>query len=259
MDFWIAAWCDGLMVSFAIVGLGIGVAYGVFGAGGSAFATPVLALMGVPPVLAVASPLPATVPAALAGAWTYLRQGCVDRAVVTWAVLAGVPGVVVGATCTRVVGGSALLVLSALVLVGLGAGMAAGRRRSAATRVALTGRRKLAVAGLGAGAVGFATGLLANSGGFMLVPLFVLVLGLGMRTAAGTSLVVAAAMSVPAIAVHWMVGDIDWVLAGVFAAGLVPGSAIGAQVSRRVDAGRTQVAFGVVLVVFGGWFLYRIR
>ncbi|MEY3362330.1 MAG: hypothetical protein RL531_2049, partial [Actinomycetota bacterium] len=36
-------------IGYVLAGLGVGLVFGVFGAGGSAFATPVLALMGVPP------------------------------------------------------------------------------------------------------------------------------------------------------------------------------------------------------------------
>src|SRR4051794_41926506 len=61
-----------------LAGLGIGLFYGAFGAGGAAFATPVLALLGVPPVVAIASPLPATLPAALAGSVSYVRSGQLD-------------------------------------------------------------------------------------------------------------------------------------------------------------------------------------
>ena len=46
-------------LEYVLAGLGVGVVFGLFGAGGSAFATPVLAVLGVPGLLAVASPLPA--------------------------------------------------------------------------------------------------------------------------------------------------------------------------------------------------------
>ena len=58
-----------------VAGLGVGVVFGTFGAGGSAFATPVLALLGVPPVMAVASPLPAMVPASIAGRGATCARG----------------------------------------------------------------------------------------------------------------------------------------------------------------------------------------
>src|SRR4051812_15182688 len=66
---------------FVLAGAGVGVTFGLFGAGGSAFATPILALMGVPPVLAVASPLPALLPSSVVGAREYLKAGMLDRRV----------------------------------------------------------------------------------------------------------------------------------------------------------------------------------
>src|SRR5947209_20253820 len=101
---------------FVLAGAGVGVTFGLFGAGGSAFATPILALMGVPPVLAVASPLPALLPSSVVGAREYLKAGMLDRRVARLAVLAGLPAVVVGALVGRMVGGDALLVFSGLVL-----------------------------------------------------------------------------------------------------------------------------------------------
>ena len=45
----------------------VGGLMGLFGVGGSSVATPMLALLGVPPLIAVASPLPGTIPAATLG------------------------------------------------------------------------------------------------------------------------------------------------------------------------------------------------
>lgn len=53
----------------------IGVLLGLFGVGGSSFATPVLGLLGVPGLVAVAAPLPAVIPAAIAGMVAYIRKG----------------------------------------------------------------------------------------------------------------------------------------------------------------------------------------
>ena len=239
------------------VGAGVGVLYGLFGAGGSAFATPLLAALGVPPVMAVASPLPATIPAALAGGWSYARSGQLDRRVAGRAIAGGVPAAVVGALASSRVGGTTLLVLSGLVVLLLGARLVAPVRARAAGATLSVDDRLPIVAPAAAG-VGFATGLLANSGGFLLVPLFLLVVGLGMRTAAGTSLVVAAALSVPTLLTHWALGSIDWGVAGLFAVGLLPGSILGSRLSQHLPQGRTQRVFGMVLTVFAVWFLARL-
>jgi len=56
----------------------IGVLFGLFGVGGSSFATPALGMLGVPGLIAVAAPLPATIPAAIAGAAAYVRRKQLD-------------------------------------------------------------------------------------------------------------------------------------------------------------------------------------
>ena len=57
--------------------------------------------------------------------------------------------------------------------------------------------------------VGLFTGLLANGGGFLLVPLYLLVFGLRMRQAVGTSLLVIVFLSFPTLATHWALGHVN--------------------------------------------------
>lgn len=240
-------------LGLAAIGAGVGVLYGAFGAGGSAFATPMLALAGVPALAAVASPLPATIPAALAGAWSYRRGGVVTDRLARRAIAAGFPAAVAGALCSAAVSGTALLLLSGLLLLAIGARLAV---------VAVPERARLAcrdtTVSLAAAAVGFMAGLLANSGGFLLVPVFVLMAGLTMRQAAGTSLLVAAVLSLPTLATHWAMGHIDWRVAAVFASGLLPGTLAGSSVGRVLPPERTQRAFGVVLLLFAAVFVLRL-
>src|SRR2546427_6865736 len=49
----------------AAIGLLVGFLSGLFGKGGSAIATPLLHALGVPAIVAVAAPLPATIPSTL--------------------------------------------------------------------------------------------------------------------------------------------------------------------------------------------------
>ena len=233
-----------------LAGGGIGILMGFFGVGGSSVATPVLALLGVPALAAVASPLPATIPAAAIAGTAYLRSGDARPRAAAWSLLGGVPGTVAGALVSRLVGGRFLLLASGLVLVLVGARVlrpideagrdAGGRRRM--NRPLLVGAASL---------VGFFTGLLANGGAFLLVPLYVLVFGLRMRQAVGTSLVVVAVLAMPTLAMHWALGHIDWSVAGLLAAGAIPASAIGSVLARRVEGVRVRRAFGWFLIGFG--------
>lgn len=241
-----------------VAGAGVGLCMGLFGVGGSSVATPVLALLGAPGLFAVASPLPGTIPAALIGAQPYLRSGQARRKAAGWSLVGGVPGTIGGALLSRVAGGPALLVISGFVLVVVGIRVLRPidqeRRDAGALR---RQNRPLLVAATAL--VGVFTGLLANGGGFLLVPLYLLGFGLRMREAVGTSLVVVAVLSVPTLASHWALGHIDWPIAGEFAAGLIPGSAIGGRFAQRLEGPVLRRGFGWLLVVFGVFFtVYRL-
>ena len=177
-------------LAILVVGLTAGCLYGAFGAGGAAFATPVLALAGVPAALAVASPLPAMIPAAIVSARSHLRHGTLDRRVAALAVAGGLPGTLLGALASSHVDAQALLGLSALLLLVVGLRVLLPDPAGHSGRCAERRARTEVVVAL-AFAVGLLTGLLANGGGFLLVPTFVVVLGLTTGMAAGTSMVVA--------------------------------------------------------------------
>ena len=237
-----------------VIGIGIGFAFGLFGAGGSAFATPILALMGVPAAIAVASPLPAVLPAAVLSAREYFRAGMLDRRVARLAVLGGVPAVLVGAFASRVVSGQWLLILSGLLVLFVGIRMVVPTRSGGSARCAARLDSTALVIGLVAMA-GFVAGLLATGGGILLVPIFVMVLGFTSARAAGTSLVVAAALTVPTITAHWFLGNIDWSIAAAFALGMVPTSFLAARLGPRMPDRITRPVFGAVLLTFSLFFV----
>jgi uncharacterized protein len=131
---------------------------------------------------------------------------------------------------------------------------------TASSRVAGTRRRKdrpLLV--MASALVGLLTGLLANGGGFLLVPMYLLIFGLDMKEAAGTSLLVVALLSVPTLATHWALGHVDWEAAGSFALGSIPASAISGRIAHRFAGDTVRMAFGIFLIVSGPAFvLYRV-
>ena len=236
-----------------LIGSIAGVLYGVYGAGGSALATPLLALAGIPSVAAVASPLPATLPAALAGAWAH-RDGsaCGRDRVVRRAIALGLPAAVAGALASALLSGTTLLALSALLLAALGTRFIAV---TVPTGRPASGDAVLATAAV---AAGFVAGLLANGGGLLLVPLFVILGGRSMRQAAGASLLVAGALAVPTLLTHWALGHVDWSVTATFAVGLVPGTLAGARLSRLVPLARLQRSFGLLLLAFAAWFAVHL-
>ena len=82
-------------------------------------------------------------------------------------------------------------------------------------------------------------------------------LGFTTARAAGTSLVVAAVLTVPTIAAHWWLGNIDWGIAGAFALGMVPASMLSARFGLRVPEHVTRPAFAALLLGFSLFFVAR--
>jgi uncharacterized protein len=239
----------------------VGVLYGLFGVG-SAFATPLLAVLGVPPLAAVASPLPALLPGSAGGGWAYARTGLVDARLARRTLAGAAPACVLGSLMSHRVGGPWLLALSGAVLLLVGVRVLVPKVRGVADTDGVTravpawSERRFVIVLIGAG-IGFVAGLLANGGGFLLVPTFLLGVGLTLPEATATSLVVVTVLTVPAMLTHALVGDIDWAVAAPFAAGLVPASVIAALLANRLDVGHLRATFGVLLLAVGGWFLWR--
>ncbi len=240
-----------------LIGLSVGFLAGLFGKGGSAVATPLLHAVGVPAIIALAAPLPATIPSTLAATGAYWRQHLVDTEVLRWSVVAGVPATVAGAYATRWVSGNLLISATDVLLALLGLRFlfrpAEGQLRAGAPDGRRWRRVRLVCV---AGGVGLASGLLANSGGFLLAPLYLAVLRLPIKSAFASSLAVAAALALPGTLVHWALGHIDWSVVAVFAAASVPLSYLGARVALRTEGRHLERIYGGVLAVLGIGLLF---
>jgi hypothetical protein len=207
---------------------------------------------------AVASPLPATIPGAVLALRPYFKSGEARPKAAAFSLLGAVPATVLGAYLSQEVGGDALLVLSGLMLLVVGVRVVmpiTDQHREAGTARRMN---RPVLVGSAAG-VGLMTGLLANGGGFLLMPLYLLVFGLRMRQAVGTSLMVVAVLSVPTLITHTALGHVDWAVAVLFALGVVPTSVIGSHYSNRFATGMQRRAFGIFLIAFGAAFTaYRL-
>jgi uncharacterized membrane protein YfcA len=236
-------------VLIAAIGAAVGFLGGLFGKGGSAIATPLLSAGGVAPIAAVASPLPSTIPGTLVAAYAYWEERLVDWRIVRWSVPIGVPATVAGAYATRWIGGSFLVVTTEVVVAALGARFLlhpADPHEQVAVPRAL--RTRIVLVAL---TVGILSGLLANGGGFLLAPLYVVVLRVPIKAAFASSLVVAAALAVPGTIVHALLGHIDWAIVAVFAVTAIPLSYVGGRVAVRTQSTKLERAYGAGLVLIG--------
>ena len=107
----------------------------------------------------------------------------------------------------------------------------------------------IAVQGVFVGAV---TGFVGAGGGFLILPALVHLLGLRMRLAIGTSLVIIAANSILGFAVSVSQGIlVDWKTQSVILVVAVVGSSVGAHYSNRIDEYRLKKIFGLFVLVVG--------
>lgn len=106
--------------------------------------------------------------------------------------------------------------------------------------------------------VGVVTGLVGAGGGFLIVPALVILVGLPMKEAVGTSLVIIAIKSLIGFLGDVGVGQaIDWSLMLSFTAFSAAGMFIGLYANRFLSGGRLKKIFGWFIVIMAIFILYK--
>jgi hypothetical protein len=99
------------------------------------------------------------------------------------------------------------------------------------------------------------TGILGVGGGFLIVPALVMVVGLPMAQAVGTSLVIIAMNSAAGLLGH-LGGSVDLALTAVFVAAGLAGTLAGARLAGRLPAESLRRAFALLVIVLALFLLY---
>ncbi|HEY3366557.1 MAG TPA: sulfite exporter TauE/SafE family protein [Symbiobacteriaceae bacterium] len=230
----------------------------MFGFGGSSVSTPLLrVLTDVHPLYALGTPLPVAIPTAVAGLVGYHRRGLVRYRIAGFTILGGLPGVVVGALLTKYIPASWLMIITGAALLGIGlrSALTAGGVAMAEIPIKPTSADLIAfLIGLPAGLF---AGVLANGGGPVLVPMYLMFLNLPMLEAVATSLATVVVLSIPGAALHWWLGHVDPQLVLFLTIGVIPASLLGSKLARKLGDVRLKRVFGWAMVLFGGYFLWR--
>ena len=232
-------------------GVAIGLSLGLVGGGGSILAVPVLVyVIGEPVKQATTESLLIVGATALISSLDQARDGRVRWRVAVGFGLGGAAGALGGTALNRLASPSSILFAFALVM--LAAAYAMLRRHGQEEAAELDAdRRRLSLRVVPTGlAVGLLTGFFGVGGGFVIVPALVLLLGLPMPVAVGTSLLVIALTSASALAAHLASGTIDWAVAAAFTAAAVVGALAGSRLGSRLSsAWLTQLFAGLIVVV----------
>jgi uncharacterized membrane protein YfcA len=245
-------------------GLLVGALLGALGAGGSVLTLPVLVfgLGQQVPTAAVTSLLVVGATAA-AGVVGHARAGTVRFPTALALSAASAVGSLPGSWLrTRLPPGPFLLAFAALMLVGAlvlwrwEVPAERGATRECVLQPDLLGCAKLGAAGIGVGAL---TGFFGVGGGFVIVPVLLVVLGFRVREAIGTSLVVVAAASGLALAFSSRAAHVDWAVALPFAAAGIAGSFAGRRAGARLPERLLRRGFAVVLALLAVYVAARAR
>ncbi|MBI3647182.1 MAG: sulfite exporter TauE/SafE family protein [Actinobacteria bacterium] len=227
-----------------LVGFVAGLMSGLFGVGGGIITTPAIqVLLGGAPYIAVGTPLPVIFPTALVGAFTYHRAGEVSVRAAKWAAGPGALGAIGGALLTAAVNPHWILVVTA-ILIGWQAVRVARAKQHEIRAKGTTPGWHYALLGL---ATGFVSGFLGVGGGIIFVPVVTTVLGMPLKRALGTSLVLIAAIAVPGTIVHAALGHIDWAIFAVLVIGVIPAARIGANVALGARERTLRILIAVFL------------
>ena len=248
----------------------MGAVLGLLGGGGSILTLPILVYMfQVEPVLASSYSLFVVGLAALVGTLRYHRSGMVRFGL---AVTFGIPSVLGVVTARRFVlpnipdsigyVGSIevtrdlfILLLFALLMVAAGFAMLRSRppgETNSDDELHVPGWRATLLVVAEGMVVGLITGLVGAGGGFLIVPALVLLIGIPIRVAIGTSLAIIAAKSLIGFAVDtelWP--QVDAKFLAQFTAAAVVGMMVGVLANQRVPTAGLKTGFGWFVVVLG--------
>ncbi len=264
------------MTALAWIGAAaIGLTLGLLGAGGSILTVPVLVyLVGEPPKAAVAASLAIVGAIAAVGAIPYARKGLVSWHTVLLFSLPGMMGSYVGALAGKHV--SCEVQLTAFEALMLMAGLMMLRRpgrspaqepageKSPEGQSALAALTEGLIVGIEGFVIGMATGFLGVGGGFLIVPALVLLVGLPMHLAIGTSLATIAlnsaagfyksAQLLPSLGLH-----LNWSVILSFIAIGVTGSLVGSAICHRLPQQQLRRIFAYGIMVMGLYLLVHGR
>jgi len=235
-------------------GILTGLSSGMFGIGGSVVATPILKLaLGIPAIIALATPIPAAIPSAASGSFMYYKNNLINFKLAGSVLITAIPFSWLGSWTTQYVDGTVLLVAKALFLAFLGLRFFISswlfKSKDEATRITfLTSMISGAIAG-------YVAGILAVGGGIVLVTAFVRFNRVKMKEAVATSLVCVFVLAIISSIKHYDLGHIDLDITLILAATVIPFSMLGAKIAVSLRNQTLERAFGIAMIVFAVFFI----
>jgi len=235
------------------LGFGIGLSLGLLGGGGSILTVPALVyLVGQTPQAAVTTSLAIVGTNSLVGAMFHRAQGTLNWKVALTFGSAGMLVSYLSANLSKHLSPVVLLIAFALLMLTIG--FVLFFRHDNGIEAEQTSKPLGVVLASGAG-VGLLTGMLGVGGGFLVVPALVMLVGLPVQVAVGTSLIVIAMNSAAGFIGHVGSGSFDIVMILTFTSAGMIGTFAGTKLSNLISSSRLQKIFAVFVIILAIFLL----
>ncbi len=267
-------------VVFVVLGLSIGVLGGFFGVGGAFILTPTLNILGIPMANAIATGLAFTVAVSVLAGRKHYLAGTMLLRVSLFVGLMSTAGLRLSTPLVLLldelgVAGPYIRIVYIVLLIALGLLIVrqpnrslnpeeegsgwTHRLRSLPPQITIDAGKAVSFWSLLliAVVVGFLQGLMGVGGGFVLVPLFILVLDMEPHKAAGSSLGVIFISASFGTYFYVMSGMVLFVVAAMLAAGTVLGTYIGTRSISRIRGSSLQRFYGLFLLLSSVGIVFR--
>lgn len=236
------------------LGFSIGLSLGLMGGGGSLLTVPALVyLVGQTPQAAVTTSLAIVGANSLMGASFHRTQHTLNWKVALTFGSAGMLVAYLSAGLSKMMPGASLMIAFALLMLLVGGLML---KRANKVSVELSEPRALPVVLASGAGVGLMTGILGVGGGFLIVPALVMLVGLPMQMAVGTSLIIIAMNSLAGFLGHAGDGSVNITLTVIFTLAGLFGTFAGARLNKRLPAEKLQKSFAWFVIVLALFLLY---
>jgi hypothetical protein len=242
-----------LIVVALALALLVGVSLGMLGGGGSILTVPILTyVVGMETKSAIAASLFVVGVTSATGAIAHAHAGRIQWRTGLVFGAAGMAGAFAGGRVAAYLPGGVLMAAFAAMMIATAIAMLRGRRLAS---TAVPGSLPVAKVLVEGAVVGIVTGVVGAGGGFLVVPALVLLGGLPMPVAVGTSLVVITMKSFAGLAGHLAHAAVDWPITLAITAVAVAGSVAGGRLGGRIDADHLRRGFAVLVLAMAALVL----
>lgn len=240
------------LVIDVLLGFAIGLSLGLLGGGGSILTVPALVyVVGQTPQAAVTASLMIVGANSAMGAFMHRSQGTLNWRVALVFGGVGMAAAYISAGWSKLLPPVALMVLFAVLMLVVGLFMILKPQPSNQDG---GGRGWLVTIASGAG-VGVLTGFLGVGGGFLIVPALVMLVGLPIRQAVGTSLIVIAMNSLAGFLGHLGGPPIDMQVVAIFVTAGLTGALLGAKLTRIIHPDHLRKGFALFVILLAIFLL----